>query len=165
MNTKTSQRTSEEDSPCEAVAPANSVLIQTIPSSSITQGTLIDNSNGSVQPTTTPLTPTASAQYTSSTNERISITTTVKIDSAVTINDLQIYMANNVSNDGSYILAELYVGYCYQEEVPAGLYPYTFTFEIDSASTEGAISEIELYLYDEDPITSSGKKATVQPST
>ena len=161
MNTKFQNTT--QDEPCQAVAPANSVLIQTIPASAITKGAYIDNPNGSVQPTNTPLTPDFTANYVTTANENITMTATVKIDAAVTINDLQIYISNNISNDGDKVLAELYVGYCYQEEIPAGLYPYTFTFQIASASILGTISEIELYLYDEDPITSSGKKTTVQP--
>jgi hypothetical protein len=160
MNTQTTNNV--EDSPCTAVVPSNSILISTIPLSDITKGTII---TPSTQTTNTPLTPEFTAKYATSAKENITITATVKIDAAVTINDLQIYMNNDINSDGNYILAELYVGYCYQEEAPVSLYPYTFSFEIGTGSTLGTISEIELYLYNEDPITSSGKKATVQPST
>jgi hypothetical protein len=164
MNTQTTSN--GEDSPCVAVVPTGATLLENL--NSYIKGALINNPNGSVQPTNTPLTPDFTAQYTTSTNQVISITATVKIDAAVTINDLQVYQ-KEATLDGVNVLKQLYIGYCYQEEVPSGLYPYTFTFEVSSQVTiDGApqtINEIELYLYDEDPITSSGKKATVQPST
>ncbi len=163
MNT---QKTNNgEDAPCVAVMPAGTVLLENIPSSSITKGAIIDNSGGSVQPTNTPVTPEFTANYVTTAKEKITITATVKIDAAVTINNLQVYVENGISMDGDKVLFQMYVGYCYTEETPTSLYPYTFTFEIDSGSTLGTISEIELYLYNEDPITSSGKKTTVQPST
>ncbi|WP_299684241.1 hypothetical protein [uncultured Dokdonia sp.] len=161
MNTR--QTKSGEEAPCVVEIPSGATFLENL--TSYIKGAYIDNSNGSVQPTNTPLTPEFTANYVTTAKNNITITATVKIDSAVTINDLQVYQKDAIidPNDNTKILKQLYIGYCYAEETPVGLYPYTVTFDIVAGSSLGTISEIELYLYDEDPITSSGKKVIVHP--
>ncbi|GGG09139.1 hypothetical protein GCM10011344_07150 [Dokdonia pacifica] len=52
--------------------------------------------------------------------------------------------------------------YDHPEETPEYVYEYTITANSVSSSLQDG-AEITLYLMDTDPITSSGKKATVQP--
>jgi hypothetical protein len=54
--------------------------------------------------------------------------------------------------------------YDYPEETPDYVYEYTIIAEYSCKSLD-VNDEVTLYLMDTDPITSSGKKATVQPST
>lgn len=54
--------------------------------------------------------------------------------------------------------------YDYPEETPDYVYEYTIIAEYNCTSLQ-VNDEVTIYLMDIDPITSSGKKATVQPST
>ncbi len=93
----------------------------------------------------------------------ISISMTVLIDSDATINTLDVYVKKR-QTIGSGVTAitrlPLYIVYDYKEEKPTFLYEYTINFNI--LDVKGAIDIIESYLYDRDPVTSSGTKTTVK---
>ncbi|WP_299767249.1 hypothetical protein [uncultured Dokdonia sp.] len=59
---------------------------------------------------------------------------------------------------------EFCLEYDHSEETPDYVYEYTITASYN-CNTLAVNDQITLYLMDTDPITSSGKKTTVQPST
>lgn len=154
MNTKNSQ------SNLDIELPPGATYLTTINDPS--KGSMI---TPSTQRTIKPLPPTVNAQYQEGEN-MITVYAVVLIDQAVNIETLDIYQIPAIIDPESNMVTQpLYIVYEYAEEVPQGLYPYNFTFQISSSSRIGEIAEVEMYLWDEDPIGSRGTKTTVKPPT
>jgi len=93
----------------------------------------------------------------------ITVKMTVYIDLNDTVNSLDIYekpVTEAITDKAMLKTKPIYIVYNYTEETPSFLYPYTFSFTISDPNN--SIDYIESYLYDKDPVTSSGTKTTVK---
>jgi hypothetical protein len=142
---------STTDPTCPAVYPTGATLLTTI--TDFTKGALITPPALPIQSTEQPLPPVVSASLN---GKIINVAVTVYIDSADAVTSLMIY--ENLTN----ATPQFYVVYDFAEEVPASLYPYSFTFPYTPCGQ--APKTIETFLYDSDPITSRGTETTVQPA-
>jgi hypothetical protein len=143
--------------------PPNASLLTTV---TPTKGQII---SPSPQTTVQPLPPTVSAQF----NEgftTITVQGTVLIDAGADISTLAIYQCpTTISRQGNTPVAtlELYTVYNYMEEVPTAVFPYAFSFEVNTPPPPGSgnqpIVKVELFLWDEDPVGSRGTTTTVKP--
>lgn len=123
----------------------------------------------STQRTIKPLAPAVSAQFNEGARS-ITVQSTVLIDAAVDIDTLDIYQGQAVvdrSGEAPVVTIPVYVAYTYQEEIPASLYPYSLSFQIESDPSSGIptsqINQVEAFLWDEDPVGSRGTRTTVKP--
>ncbi len=131
----------------QTVLPPNTTLLTTVNVTS-------SGPSSKTQPTITPLQPdNVTAIWHSGV---VTVTLTVYIDAADSLNSLDIYKGNSIV-DG---LLKVYVDYNYIEEIPVSLNTYTLSFQIEDPSQE--IQTVESYLWDEDPVTSRGTKTPVE---
>lgn len=134
--------------------------LQTIKSADITTGTSVSPSSKG-QNSSVPVAPeSVSATSISGT---ITVKMTVYIDLNDTVNSLDIYekpVTEAITDKAMLKTKPIYIVYNYTEETPSFLYPYTFSFTISDPNN--SIDYIESYLYDKDPVTSSGTKTTVK---
>jgi hypothetical protein len=140
---------STTDPTCPAVYPTGATLLTTI--NNPTKGSLITPPALPIQLTTEPLPPVVSSAVLTGTT--ITVSVTVYIDSADPVTSLMIY--ENLTN----ATPQFYVVYDFAEEIPASLYPYTFTFPYTPCGQ--APTTIETFLWDSDPIASRGTETTV----
>lgn len=135
------------------------IYVKTIPSSEIIKGRLIDPST---QKTTKPLAPAAPERIFIN-KDAISIPISVSIDANYEVESLDIYknpMYEIVEGNMVIKTLPIYIVYNYKEEIPTSLYPYTFKLNIFNIPED--LNVIETFLYDKDPVTSSGTKTTVK---
>ncbi|MFT5862609.1 MAG: hypothetical protein ACI828_001258 [Flavobacteriales bacterium] len=120
----------------------------------------------STQRTTKPLAPEVSAQFNKG-ESYIIVQSTVLIDAAASIATLDIFQGPAVTSSDGAITIPVYVAYTYKEEIPVSLYPYSISFQIKSEGSSdiltSQVTEVEAFLWDEDPIGSRGTRTTVKP--
>ena len=134
--------------------------LETISGTNITPGpSVVPSTKG--QNSSVPVAPESVSAI--SVNGVITVEMTVYIDLNDTVNSLDIYekpIATITVDKVKLKMKPVYVVYNYKEETPSYLYPYTFSFTISDSNN--SIDYIESYLYDEDPVTSSGTRTTVK---
>ena len=143
--------------------PPNTRKIATV---TPTKGSII---SPSTQRTIKPLAPTISAQFNEG-ETSITVQSTVLIDAAADISTLDIFQGSPVVNrdtETPVITVPLYVAYTYQEEIPESLYPYNLSFQFQTDPSSGIptseVTQVEGFLWDEDPVGSRGTTTIVKP--
>lgn len=143
--------------------PPNTRKIATV---TPTKGSII---SPSTQRTIKPLAPTISAQFNEG-ETSITVQSTVLIDAAADISTLDIFQGPPVVNrdtETPVITVPLYVAYTYQEEIPESLYPYSLSFQFQTDPSSGIptseVTQVEGFLWDEDPVGSRGTTTIVKP--
>lgn len=139
---------------CTKELPTGAVLIKTI--ESLNKGALI---SPSTQTTKIPLDPILTAKY-NNTLTTITVNVTVYINSSDDVTSLEVYANPKIT--GSHT-KQLYIVYDYSDVIPTDLYPYSFSFDIDSASHGHTVKTIESFLWNEDPEGSRGTETKVLP--
>ncbi|MEP3838576.1 MAG: hypothetical protein ABJM36_13060 [Algibacter sp.] len=134
----------------ETMLPPDTVFLTKI--TNFQKGTLI---SPSTQTTITPLPPANVTAIEHGTT--ITITATVFIDAADNVTSLDIYLTEALINGDT---QGVYIDYNYIEEIPTSLYPYTFSFDVQDPTN--AITKIESFLWDEDPVSSRGTITEVE---
>lgn len=134
----------------ETMLPTGTVFLTQV--TNLQKGALI---SPSTQDSITPLPPANVTAIENGTT--ITLTATVYIDAADIVTSLDVYITESLIDGNT---QGVYFDYNYQEEIPTALYPYTFSVEIQDSTN--AITKIESYLWDEDPIGSRGTKTDVE---